>query len=177
MARTTTHRHVRGGAAHRLAGAVAALGAVLILPACSSASASAPATVAASTIVHTAQTSAGEVLVDPAGRTLYVFTADTPGHSACTGDCLAHWPAEPAEPAGTVVSGATAVIGRMTRSDGTTQLTVNGYPAYLFAGYTAAGQAQGQGVSWWVISPSGTAATTAPSPSVTSSGRTGGRYS
>jgi hypothetical protein len=57
------------------------------------------------------------------------------------------------------------------RSDGKTQLAVNGMPAYTFSGDTAAGQDHGQGMNasgglWWVIGPNGTAIkTSAPSGS------------
>src|SRR5271163_2531360 len=34
----------------------------------------------------------GKVLVDGAGQTLYVYTLDHAGHSACTGGCAKVWP-------------------------------------------------------------------------------------
>ena len=42
--------------------------------------------------VNLASTSLGEILVDGKGMTLYMFTADSGGASACSGDCLANWP-------------------------------------------------------------------------------------
>jgi hypothetical protein len=46
------------------------------------------------------------------------------------------------------------------RSDGSTQLTVDGWPMYTYAGDSKPGQATGQGKNlsgglWWVIAPSG----------------------
>ena len=46
------------------------------------------------------------------------------------------------------------------RSDGTSQLTINGSPAYTYAGDSGPGQASGQGLNvyggvWSVISPFG----------------------
>jgi hypothetical protein len=38
------------------------------------------------------ETELGEVLVDGDGRTLYLFTEDSPGESVCFDDCLAAWP-------------------------------------------------------------------------------------
>ena len=54
------------------------------------------------TAVNVASTSLGDVLVDGKGLTLYMFTADADGKSACSGDCLANWPAllSDAPPAG-----------------------------------------------------------------------------
>ena len=45
----------------------------------------------------------------------------------------------------------------MDRDDGTTQLTVNGFPAYYFANDAAAGDTNGQGVGdvWWVFGADG----------------------
>ena len=130
---------------------------------------STPAT--ASGALRTASTSAGTVLVDPAGKTLYVFAADSKGHSACTGGCAQYWPPEPAGSlAGTQPSGVTATLGTLTRADGTAQLTVNGFPVYTYAADSAPGQAKGQGVNasgglWWVVTSSGLWITGSASPS------------
>ena len=103
----------------------------------------------------------GEILVDAKGRTVYVFMADSPGTSTCTGQCLDYWPAvvAPAKlPA--PASGVTGKLGSITRDDGTRQLTINGWPLYTYAGDTKAGMTSGQGSSgsgakWWVVSPAG----------------------
>ena len=42
--------------------------------------------------VNLGDTSLGSVLVDADGKTLYIFTADSGGKSACNGDCAAAWP-------------------------------------------------------------------------------------
>src|ERR1700720_4979606 len=38
------------------------------------------------------KTSMGNVLADPKGMTLYTFDKDTPGKSACNGQCATNWP-------------------------------------------------------------------------------------
>lgn len=110
--------------------------------------------------VTTGKTSAGTALVDANGMTLYAFGADSPGKSNCTGGCAGNWP--PAAVSGSMSqsSDVTAKLGTIKRSDGTTQLTVNGSPAYTYAGDSGPGQASGQGLNvyggvWSVISPSG----------------------
>ena len=123
---------------------------------------SATATVnAASQPVHTATTSAGKVLVNMQGRTLYVFAADSPGKSTCTGACTRAWP--PVIATAKTLGHSPDVKAKLSvikRSDGRTQLAVNGLPAYTYSGDTAPGQDHGQGLNasgglWWVISPSG----------------------
>ena len=129
----------------------------------------APAVTAASQPVRTGTTSVGKVLVNAKGKTLYVFAADSPRKSTCTGACAKAWPPAPAS-AATLGHSADvkAKLGFITRADGKTQLTVNGLPAYTYAGDSASGQANGQGVNasgglWWVIAPSGIAIKTASS--------------
>jgi predicted lipoprotein with Yx(FWY)xxD motif len=106
-------------------------------------------------------TKAGKVLVDPRGMTLYAFAKDTKGHSVCTGQCAAYWPPVPSSDAPKGASGAvTATFGAIKRTDGSSQLTVNGYPMYTYAGDSQPGQANGQGLNlsgglWWVVSGSG----------------------
>jgi predicted lipoprotein with Yx(FWY)xxD motif len=102
----------------------------------------------------------GTSLTDGDGRTLYLFTADSPGVSTCTGACLAVWP--PLLTVGAPVTrGAVdaSLLGTLTRDDGTVQVTYGGWPLYLFAGDSAAGDATGQGVDgvWFVVAPDGTA--------------------
>jgi predicted lipoprotein with Yx(FWY)xxD motif len=113
------------------------------------------------TTVQLGKTPAGPVLVDARGRTLYAFAADSPGRSRCTGSCLQYWPPD-SPPTDTVSqsSGVTADLATIQRSDGARQLTVNGWPAYTYAGDSRPGQAAGQGLDlsggrWWVLTPTG----------------------
>jgi len=99
----------------------------------------------------------GAILTDADGVTIYFFANDTEGTSNCEDDCLANWPAVEAEDNPTAGDGVTAELGTIERSDGTRQLTVNGFPAYYFAGDAAAGDVngQGQGDVWWVFGADG----------------------
>lgn len=107
--------------------------------------------------VLAAENDLGQILTDADGNTIYFFANDEEGVSNCADDCLANWP--PVEASGTPSGGegVTAELGTMDRDDGTTQLTVNGYPAYYFAGDEAAGDTNGQGVGdiWWVFGADG----------------------
>ena len=104
----------------------------------------------------------GPILVDGEGRSLYLFTNDTQnsGASTCTDDCLAKWP--PLLTDGDPVPGEgvdEALLGTITRDDGTTQVTYNGWPLYTFADDTAPGDTNGQGVGdvWFLVTPAGEA--------------------
>jgi predicted lipoprotein with Yx(FWY)xxD motif len=161
-------------ASRQLVGAAGLLAAGLLLAACgggagygsASSSSTSPETTqsaqgAVGQSVHTGKTDFGKVLVDSNGKTLYVFAADSPGKSNCTGTCLQYWPA--AKASGTVShsSDVTAKLATIKRSDGATQLTVNGWPVYTYAADSGPGQATGQGSNlsggrWWVVAPSGT---------------------
>ena len=100
----------------------------------------------------------GRILVDARGRTLYVFTKDRAGHSACVAGCTRVWP--PALATGRVRLGPglqEAKVTTMRRRDGRRQLVYNGHPLYSLTADTAPGQASGQGFegSWFVVSPAG----------------------
>ncbi len=54
------------------------------------------------------------------------------------------------------------LLGTITRDDGTTQVTYNGWPLYHFSGDTASGDTNGQGLEefgglWFLVSPAGEA--------------------
>jgi predicted lipoprotein with Yx(FWY)xxD motif len=101
-------------------------------------------------------TSLGPVLVDGAGRTLYVFTKDEKNKSNCTAACLNAWPPLYGTP--TAGSGvAAAKLGSFTTADGKTQATIDGMPLYYFATDSAAGDVKGQNVggNWFVVDAQG----------------------
>ena len=106
--------------------------------------------------VHAADTDLGSILVDPDGLTLYVFTADSGGESACYDQCAETWPPVAAD---TAVSPDLdmAMFGSIERTDGTEQLTINGMPLYLFGSDAAPGDVNGQGVNdvWFVVDADG----------------------
>ena len=110
-------------------------------------------------VLTTADSSLGEIVVDGEGLTVYMFDNDTQGGdaSSCEGECAANWPAVPADSDEPVVEGVTGEIGTITGIEGETQVTLNGWPLYYFAGDSAVGDTNGQGVNdvWWVLTPAG----------------------
>ena len=136
-----------------------------------------PTTTAVAGPLGTAQTALGRVLVDHRGRTVYVLTADSPGHSTCNAACLRAWPpvAAPGTTAPAPVPGVAARLGVTRSAGGATMLTAAGWPLYTFVKDTGAGQVQGQGIrafggTWYVVAPSGEPVKAAP----TTSGSGGG---
>lgn len=107
-----------------------------------------------------ASSDVGTFLTGRDGLTIYYFANDTtPGMSVCEGDCLANWPPVTVPPGNTVGAGegVTGVIGLITGTDGSTQVTYDGRPLYYWQGDTEAGQTTGHGVGevWWVADVSG----------------------
>jgi predicted lipoprotein with Yx(FWY)xxD motif len=112
----------------------------------------------------------GKVVVDGTGRTLYVFDKDTanPPKSNCDGDCAALWPPVLAGSGTPQLDGVDAsLVGTVTRTDGSKQVTLAGLPLYQYAKDTKAGEAKGQGVLgiWWVVGADGKKITTQASDS------------
>ena len=111
--------------------------------------------------VTTASTKLGMILVDGSGRTLYLFEKDQPNQSACSGACVAAWPIDPSS--GTPKAGGgvkASLLGTISRSDNTTQVTYNHHPLYYYSGDSGAGQQNGQGgdafgAAWFVVAPNG----------------------
>jgi predicted lipoprotein with Yx(FWY)xxD motif len=102
----------------------------------------------------------GEIVVDADGTTLYVFLADEGTESTCYDECEENWP--PLTVDGEPVAGEgidASLLGTTERTDGSTQVTLDGHPLYLFAGDQTADDVNGQGVGdvWYVVSPSGEA--------------------
>ena len=106
--------------------------------------------------VSVAGTELGDVLVDPDGLTLYIFTNDSEGQSVCNDACAATWPPVAANVA---IDGSldAAMFGSATRDDGSAQLTVNGQPLYTFSGDSAPGEVNGHGLNgvWFVVDSQG----------------------
>jgi predicted lipoprotein with Yx(FWY)xxD motif len=126
------------------------------------ASTSTPSTTVAAAKVSTASGDLGTFLVGPDGRTVYLFENDTGTASTCSGACAAAWP--PLTTGGTPTAGGAAkvsLLGTTKRADGTMEVTYAGHPLYYFAGDTAPGDTNGEGVDhfgaeWYMVSPMGT---------------------
>jgi predicted lipoprotein with Yx(FWY)xxD motif len=97
----------------------------------------------------------GSFLTNISGMTLYNFKKDTPGKSACEGDCLAKWPVYYVETVAAKDGLDAKNFGTITRADGKKQTTYKGMPLYFFAGDKAAGDTNGQGIKdvWFVVNP------------------------
>jgi predicted lipoprotein with Yx(FWY)xxD motif len=112
-----------------------------------------------SAVLTTADSSLGEIVVDGEGMTVYMFDNDTQGADAsvCEGECATNWPAVTTDSENPEVEGVTGEVGTIEGVDGSTQVTLNGWPLYYFVGDEAAGDTNGQGVNqvWWVLTPDG----------------------
>jgi predicted lipoprotein with Yx(FWY)xxD motif len=129
-----------------------------------------------------ADTSLGRVVVDASGFTVYMLTADSPGQSSCSSDCLSSWPPVAAPSSGTQSPpDITAKVDETETTTGTAMLTVGGWPAYTYVQDTAPGDVSGEGITsfggtWYAIGPNGqpvTGATGSSSPSPSPSGGSG----
>ncbi|MGW0947005.1 SCO0930 family lipoprotein [Streptomyces sp. NPDC002623] len=114
---------------------------------------------AAGELAISANTDLGKILTDGAGKTLYRFDADTaePPKSNCDGDCATTWPPVSADDISAGDGIDKSLLGEVTRTDGSKQLTVAGWPAYYYAKDAKAGDTTGQGVGnkWFALTPEG----------------------
>jgi predicted lipoprotein with Yx(FWY)xxD motif len=116
---------------------------------------------AADSAVRVRTTSLGKVLVDAKGRTLYLFEADKPNKSNCSGACLTIWPPLTSAAKPNATGGALAAkIGTISASGGKRLVTYNGHPLYYYVGDQKPGDTKGQGLNqfgakWYVLAPSG----------------------
>ena len=126
----------------------------------STATSSPPPVRATGPSVTTASSSRGTILVDAAGRTLYLFGKDTAGMSTCSGQCAVFWPpligSQPQAAGGVAASKLTTI----TRADGSSQVAYNGHPLYYFKNDMQTGDTKGEGATafggtWYVVGPSG----------------------
>lgn len=108
--------------------------------------------------VMVASNSLGDVLVDGAGLTLYMFDPDAQGASTCYDECAANWPPLLQDDEPVAGDGADqSLLGSVERDDGGMQVTYAGWPLYYFMQDAAAGDVNGQGVNdvWWVLGAGG----------------------
>jgi len=113
------------------------------------------------TVVSTAHTTIGTILVNSRGHTLYLFAKDRNSKSSCTGQCASFWPPLISTAKARAVSGAKeSLIGTTRRADGRMQVTYNHHPLYTFVQDTKKGQTKGEafsafGAKWYAVSPAG----------------------
>lgn len=149
---------------------VAALGTLVVLSGCGSKSKPTPkkptpvAPSGAPTIsLGTPFVGPGPILVGANKKTLYLFTNDNGTTSNCYGNCASVWPPLTTQGTPTVGSGLQpSLIGTTKRTDGTIQVTYNGYPLYYYSGDQSPGDTAGRGITsfgglWYDLSANGTA--------------------
>jgi predicted lipoprotein with Yx(FWY)xxD motif len=120
----------------------------------------APSEAAGSATISLSTTPLGDIIVEDEGKTVYAFTPDTEGVSTCYDDCETNWPPLIAEDGETLTAGEGLDAAKLTtvdRTDGTKQVKYGDWPLYYFAGDSAAGDTNGQGVGdkWFVVDASG----------------------
>jgi predicted lipoprotein with Yx(FWY)xxD motif len=107
------------------------------------------------------KTSLGTILVDPRGRTLYLFEKDRNGVSACTSACLSYWPAFTSRTVPRAGAGVRQSLLRLAEPKrDLRQVTYAGHPLYTFVGDKRSGQTTGEGLhnfggGWDVLGASG----------------------
>jgi predicted lipoprotein with Yx(FWY)xxD motif len=97
----------------------------------------------------------GDILVDPRGMSLYMYTQDAPSVSNCYDQCVAAWPPLLTDASPTGPDSVAAGLGTTTRTDGAMQVTYNGMPLYYWAKDQKPGDTTGQKVGgvWFVVNP------------------------
>ncbi|MCS7481087.1 hypothetical protein ACFFQW_06165 [Umezawaea endophytica] len=101
----------------------------------------------------------GAFVVNAHGFTVYRFDKDTakPSKSTCDGECAKTWPPVLASERTMVSELDAGLVGTVTRTDGTAQVTFAGSPLYTYTGDRAPGRisGQGKGGTWWAVTPDG----------------------
>jgi predicted lipoprotein with Yx(FWY)xxD motif len=93
-------------------------------------------------------------------RVVYRFEADenTPPKVNCVGDCLVIWPPLLTDGTPVKLTGVDpALVGTVRRADGLTQVTLAGWPLYLYKQDQSPTDTKGEGVggNWSVVRPDG----------------------
>jgi predicted lipoprotein with Yx(FWY)xxD motif len=138
-----------------------------------------PSASAAGTAIHTASaTVSGKtvmLLTNAQGRTLYYFKADTPTTTACSGGCASTWPPYLSSGAGAPTSASTLAgkLAVQTTTNGQ-QITYNGHLLYTYAGDSAPGQTNGEGIgNKWFVATNDLGASTTQQNTPPSSSKSG----
>jgi predicted lipoprotein with Yx(FWY)xxD motif len=123
--------------------------------AASEAASVAPSEGEAALALRIADTTEGPALAGADGLTLYIQSEEADGTIHCVDACAANWPPL----IGPVDAGEAdaALLGTITRPEGTEQVTYNGFPLYYFIGDEGEGDAAGEGLNgvWFIANPEG----------------------
>ncbi|MBN2096743.1 hypothetical protein JW752_05130 [Candidatus Peregrinibacteria bacterium] len=98
----------------------------------------------------------GSFLTAKNGKTLYVFTSDSPHQSNCYKQCERNWPPYlDGEFELTTEEGITGEISLTERTDGSQQITYNGQPLYFYINDKNPGDIYGHQINniWFVAQP------------------------
>ena len=97
----------------------------------------------------------GKFLTDAKGMALYSFAKDTPGISACSGDCVTKWPLYFREQVAVTPGLKVEDFSTITRADGAKQTAYKGKPLYYFFQDKAPGEVKGHKLNnvWFLINP------------------------
>lgn len=94
----------------------------------------APAPAATGTTVKLGDSQYGKVLFDDEDQAIYLFDKESGPKAECYGACAEAWPPVLTEGQPRAGAGVKAeLLGTTKRDDGTTQVTFNGHPLYLYA--------------------------------------------
>ena len=123
----------------------------------------------------------GKILVNSAGMTVYIYTADSANKVTCTGGCLSVWPpvtvAKGAKP-----KGGPGVKGLGTvSSGGKLVVTWNKHPLYTYALDTGPGVVNGNAVKegsgvWYAATAKNVGTTSTPAATNTTTATPGAGY-
>jgi len=105
----------------------------------------------------------GVILVNGAGRTLYMFVPDKQTKVTCVRTCAAIWPPAKLQSGAKAVAAGQAkqsLLGSDRNPSGGRVVTYDKWPLYTYVSDSAAGQARGQALNlnggyWYVLAPSG----------------------
>ena len=87
------------------------------------------------TVMIVQRSKLGYVLAEANGQVVYTYAHDTKGGTpTCTGSCSAMWLPVTGVPKAALGEHFPGTFGLVARSDGTRQITYNGYPLYTFKG-------------------------------------------
>jgi predicted lipoprotein with Yx(FWY)xxD motif len=122
--------------------------------------------------VKTRSTSAGTILVNSKGMSLYDLSVEKKDHFICTGSCTGTW--HPLKPRKGHSPAGVGHLSVLKRPDGTKQIAYKGHPLYTFSGDSSPGDTNGQGFkdvgTWGVIKVKSSSSTTQNQTSTQPSG-------
>jgi predicted lipoprotein with Yx(FWY)xxD motif len=94
----------------------------------------APASAAAGTTIKAGDSQFGDVLFDGDDQAIYYFDKESGSKSECYGACAEAWPPVLTKGEPKAATGVQQrLLGTTQREDGTTQVTYDGHPLYLYA--------------------------------------------